>query len=136
MSQNKATEYFKRTIQQYLEQKERRRMNCFAPRYANPQKNIDDCITFYPQLCAKKAGVMDSRTTKSIPLPCTITTRTISTSESQSMQCCRKPYYRTDRRGKGRSTSQCHTTGDKRGLCKKSPDATPRKRTRKHNLTP
>ena len=45
MSQNKATEYFKRTIQQYLEQRAQED-ELFRPRYANPQKNIDDCITF------------------------------------------------------------------------------------------
>lgn len=82
MSQNKATEYFKRTIQQYLEQRAQED-ELFRPRYANPQKNIDDCITFILNY-VQKTGVMDSRTTKSIPLPCTITTRTISTSESQS----------------------------------------------------
>lgn len=45
MSQNKATEYFKRTIQQYLEQRAQED-ELFRPRYTNPQKNIDDCITF------------------------------------------------------------------------------------------
>ena len=126
MSQNKATEYFKRTIQQYLEQRAQED-ELFRPPICQSPKEYRRLYHFYPQLCAKKAGVMDSRTTKSIPLPCTITTRTISTSESQSMQCCRKPYYRTDRRGKGRSTSQCHTTGDKRGLCKNHPTQLPEK---------
>lgn len=44
--ENKATDYFKRTIQSYL-QRRAQEDELFAPRLANPQKNIDDCITFY-----------------------------------------------------------------------------------------
>lgn len=43
--ENKATDYFKRTIQNYL-QRRAQEDALFAPRYANPKKNIDDCITF------------------------------------------------------------------------------------------
>lgn len=43
--ENKATDYFKRTIQSYL-QRRAQEDELFAPRLANPQKNIDDCITF------------------------------------------------------------------------------------------
>lgn len=43
--ENKATDYFKRTIQSYLERRAQED-ELFAPRYANPKKNIDDCITF------------------------------------------------------------------------------------------
>lgn len=43
--ENKATDYFKRTIQSYLERRAQEDA-LFAPRYANTQKNIDDCITF------------------------------------------------------------------------------------------
>ena len=41
----KATDYFKQTIQSYL-QRRAQEDELFAPRYANPKKNIDDCITF------------------------------------------------------------------------------------------
>ena len=43
--ENKATDYFKQTIQSYL-QRRAQEGELFAPRYANPKKNIDDCITF------------------------------------------------------------------------------------------
>ena len=41
----KATDYFKKTIQTYLEQRAAND-ELFAPVYANPDKNIDDCITY------------------------------------------------------------------------------------------
>lgn len=41
----KATDYFKQTIQSYL-QRRAQEDELFALRYANPKKNIDDCITF------------------------------------------------------------------------------------------
>lgn len=43
--ENKATDYFKQTIQSYL-QRRAQEDALFAPRYANPKKNIEDCITF------------------------------------------------------------------------------------------
>ena len=43
--ENKATDYFKQTIQSYL-QRRAQEDELFAPRYANPKKNIGDCITF------------------------------------------------------------------------------------------
>lgn len=43
--ENKATDYFKQTIQSYL-QRRAQEDELFALRYANPKKNIDDCITF------------------------------------------------------------------------------------------
>ena len=43
--ENKATDYFKQTIQSYL-QRRAQEDELFAPPYANPKKNIDDCITF------------------------------------------------------------------------------------------
>ena len=43
--ENKATDYFKQTIQSYL-QRRAQEDELFAHRYANPKKNIDDCITF------------------------------------------------------------------------------------------
>ena len=43
--ENTATDYFKQTIQSYL-QRRAQEDELFAPRYANPKKNIDDCITF------------------------------------------------------------------------------------------
>lgn len=43
--ENKATDYFKQTIQSYL-QRRAQEDELFAARYANPKKNIDDCITF------------------------------------------------------------------------------------------
>lgn len=43
--EHKATDYFKQTIQSYL-QRRAQEDELFAPRYANPKKNIDDCITF------------------------------------------------------------------------------------------
>ena len=43
--ENKATDYFKQTIQSYL-QRRAQEDELFAPRHANPKKNIDDCITF------------------------------------------------------------------------------------------
>jgi ribosome-associated translation inhibitor RaiA len=41
----KTTDYFKNTIQNYLEQRAAED-ELFAPVYANPDKNIDDCITY------------------------------------------------------------------------------------------
>ena len=41
----KATDYFKQTIQSYL-QRRAQEDELLALRYANPKKNIDDCITF------------------------------------------------------------------------------------------
>lgn len=43
--EHKATDYFKQAIQSYL-QRRAQEDELFAPRYANPKKNIDDCITF------------------------------------------------------------------------------------------
>ena len=43
--ENKATDYFKQTIQSYL-QRRAQEDELFAPRLANPKKNIDDCITY------------------------------------------------------------------------------------------
>ena len=43
--ENKATDYFKQTIQSYL-QRRAQEDELFALRYANPKKNIDDCIKF------------------------------------------------------------------------------------------
>lgn len=42
---NKATDYFKQTIQNYLRSRAQED-ELFAPRYASPKKNIDDCITY------------------------------------------------------------------------------------------
>ena len=39
------TDYFKLTIHNYLDARARED-ELFAPRYANPKKNIDDCCTF------------------------------------------------------------------------------------------
>lgn len=41
----KATEYFKRTIQEYIEQRAQTDP-LFAERYALPQKNINDCVSY------------------------------------------------------------------------------------------
>jgi hypothetical protein len=41
----KATDNFKKTIQAYLEQRAAND-ELFAPVYANPDKNIDDCVTY------------------------------------------------------------------------------------------
>lgn len=43
--EHKVTDYFKQTIQSYLTRRAQEDA-LFAPRYANPKKNIDDCITF------------------------------------------------------------------------------------------
>lgn len=43
--ENKVTDYFKLTIQNYLENRAQAD-DLFAPRYANPKKNIDDCVTY------------------------------------------------------------------------------------------
>ena len=43
--ENKATDYFKQTIRTYLEQRAETD-ELFAERYADPQKNIDDCTTY------------------------------------------------------------------------------------------
>lgn len=43
--ENKATDYFKQTIQSYL-QRRAQEDELFAPRLANPKKTIDDCITY------------------------------------------------------------------------------------------
>lgn len=39
------TEYFKRTIQAYLEERAMED-ELFATKYDNPDKNIDDCVTY------------------------------------------------------------------------------------------
>lgn len=44
-TKNKATDYFKTTIQNYLEQRAQSD-ELFAPVYAKPNKNIDDCVTY------------------------------------------------------------------------------------------
>lgn len=44
-AENKATDYFKMTIQSYLEQRVQTD-ELFAPVYAKPNKNINDCITY------------------------------------------------------------------------------------------
>ena len=41
----KSTDHFKRTIQSYLEQRAKDDL-LFAKSYANPNKIIDDCITY------------------------------------------------------------------------------------------
>ena len=43
--ENKATDYFKQTIQNYLRSRAQED-ELFAPRYASPNKNRDDCITY------------------------------------------------------------------------------------------
>lgn len=43
--ENKVTDYFKQTIQNYLQHRAQAD-ELFAPRLANPKKNIDDCITY------------------------------------------------------------------------------------------
>ncbi len=43
--ENKVTYYFKLTIHNYLESRAQTD-ELFAPRYANPKKNIDDCVTY------------------------------------------------------------------------------------------
>lgn len=43
--ENKATDYFKQTIHNYLQHRAQAD-ELFAPRLANPKKNIDDCITY------------------------------------------------------------------------------------------
>lgn len=58
--ENKVSDYFKLTIQNYLD--ERAQVDeLFAPRYANPKKNIDDCITFMLNTIKNMgvAGLMD-----------------------------------------------------------------------------
>jgi len=42
---NKATDYFKATIQNYLEQRAQTD-ELFAPVFANPKKSIDDCVAY------------------------------------------------------------------------------------------
>ena len=44
-TENKSTDYFKITIQSYLEQRAQTD-ELFAPVYAKPNKNIDDCATY------------------------------------------------------------------------------------------
>ena len=44
-TENKATDYFKVTIQSYLEQRAQTD-ELFAPVFANEKKNIEDCVTY------------------------------------------------------------------------------------------
>ena len=44
-TENTASNYFKITIQSYLEQRAQTD-ELFAPTYAKPNKNIDDCVTY------------------------------------------------------------------------------------------
>ena len=45
MAQHTATDYFKRTIQHYLECRAQED-ELFRPRYENPKKNIDECCDY------------------------------------------------------------------------------------------
>ena len=44
-TENKATDYFKATIQNYLAQRAQED-ELFAPVFANPKKNIDECVNY------------------------------------------------------------------------------------------
>jgi len=50
-----ATDYFKVTIQNYLQQRAQED-ELFAPVFANPKKNIDDCVTYILNT-VQKSGV-------------------------------------------------------------------------------
>lgn len=51
-TENKATDYFKATIQNYLEQRAQED-ELFAPVFANPKKNIDECVNYNSTPCRK-----------------------------------------------------------------------------------
>ncbi len=55
-AENKATNYFKITIQSYLEQRAQTD-ELFAPVYAKPNKNIDDLCNLHSQLRATKRNM-------------------------------------------------------------------------------
>ena len=78
------TEYFKRTIQAYLEERAMED-ELFAAKYDNPDKNIDDCVTY---ILLRGEG---HRGRKTIELP----------SVSQ-------PPYRTHRGGEGTGKTGSH----------------------------
>ena len=77
------TDYFKLTIQNYLDARARED-ELFAPRYANPKKNIDDCCTFIINQ-VRQSGCNGFATRKYTLWHSTITTRRTSTSANPSV---------------------------------------------------
>lgn len=108
------TDYFKLTIQNYLDARARED-ELFAPRYANPKKNIDDCCTFIINQVRQSGcnGFADEEIYSMAlhyydeedidigkPVSCKVVVN----------------HRRTDRGGKSRGTAERHTEGRERSL--------------------
>ena len=117
----KATDYFKQTIQSYL-QRRAQEDELFAPRYANPKKNIDDCITFILNYVKQSGcnGFADDEDDIDIGKPLTnckvVVNHTIELSEAekaearrQAMQKATDEAYRKITQGKNK-TKKTETT--------------------------
>lgn len=70
------TEYFKRTIQAYLEERAMED-ELFAAKYDNPDKNIDDCVTYILNW-VQKSGATAFAMTRYMGKPSTTTRRRTS----------------------------------------------------------
>lgn len=79
----KGTELFKAAIQNYLEYRAMTD-DLFAPRYANPAKNIDDCITYILNE-VQKSGMNGFDDDEIYSMVCTTMMKMILKSESLSV---------------------------------------------------
>ena len=119
------TDYFKLTIQNYLDARARED-ELFAPRYANPKKNIDDCCTFIINQVRQSGcnGFADEEIYSMAlhyydeedidigkPVSCKVVVN-----HTVELQRGGEPSYRTDRGGKSRGTAERHTEGRERSL--------------------
>ena len=73
------TEYFKRTIQAYLEERAMED-ELFAAKYDNPDKNIDDCVTYILNWVLEERVATAFAMTKYMGKPSTTTRRRTSRS--------------------------------------------------------
>ena len=109
------TDYFKLTIQNYLDARARED-ELFAPRYANPKKNIDDCCTFIINQVRQSGcnGFADEEI-YSMALHY-YDEEDIDIGKPVSCKVVVNQHRRTDRGGKSRGTAERHTEGRERSL--------------------
>ena len=109
------TDYFKLTIQNYLDARARED-ELFAPRYANPKKNIDDCCTFIINQVRQSGcnGFADEEI-YSMALHY-YDEEGHRHRQTRQLQGSGQSHRRTDRGGKSRGTAERHTEGRERSL--------------------
>ena len=105
------TDYFKLTIQNYLDARARED-ELFAPRYANPKKNIDDCCTFIINQ-VRQSGCNGFADEEIYSMARRGGNRHRQT---RQLQGSGQSHRRTDRGGKSRGTAERHTEGRERSL--------------------